>query len=61
LVGPSQGIYPLQLEDMEIFIRDEPLDLKLPDVPFIGQKNLKKKSSGRSSVRNLTLSSPSLP
>jgi hypothetical protein len=46
---------------MGIFVRDEPLDLELPDVPFIGQKNLKKKSSGRSSVRNLTLSSPSLP
>jgi hypothetical protein len=61
LIGPSQGIYSLQLEDMGIFIRDEPLDLELPAVPFIDQKNLKKKPSGISSVRNLTLSSPSLP
>jgi hypothetical protein len=61
LIGPAQGIYSLQLEDMGIFIRNEPLDLELPDVPFISQKNLKKKPSGRSSVRNLTLSSPSLP
>jgi hypothetical protein len=59
-VGPAQRIDPPELQEMRLFMRDEPLDLELPDVPLIGQKNLKKKSSGISSVRSLTLSSPFL-
>ena len=45
-VGCSQGIDPLELEQMEVFIGKPALDVELSKFPPIVQENLKKKPSG---------------
>jgi hypothetical protein len=45
-VGRGQGIDPLELEEMEVFIGKAPLDVELSKFPPIVQKNFKKKPSG---------------
>ena len=45
-VGRRQGIDPLELEEMGVFIGNPALDVELSKSPLLAQKNLKKKPSG---------------
>ena len=60
-IGPGQPVDALELEEMGILVRADPLDLELPRPPPLAQKNFKKKPSGTSSENRVTLSSPSRP